>query len=450
MMDLDKSSLLVDSSPSKKFFVSMITKDVSIESCIGDLLDNSIDSAKKKSINKARIDINFNIDKNYIEINDNCGGMTKDIALNNAFKFGNFELRNSGSLGMYGIGMKRSLFKLGKDFIVESKCGEDSFIVSMNLDEWLDLKDENNNELWKFHYIDKKLNFSDGLHIKISNLHSDISNFLGRFSNIENIKSSIKGKYKNFINNGIDIFINNVQITFNDEILFDSSILTTYKKTYISEKVEYKIIIGLGAPTPKEAGWNIICNGRYIILNDKSSLTGWENAYNLNDDEELDVILQNKKVPAYHNDFARFRGYIIFDAENPNELPLNTTKDGIDESHPLYVKAKTEMMYIMGEVLSKLRLLQKVNRQYKSENRTTPDNDFKQNYLASVIQKPDSNFRLNLDDFKAQDNKKIVSIQMTVFELNKYKVYFGVDTNRELGEEIFKFLKDRVIIDEQL
>ena len=38
---------IVDISPTKKFFVDSITRDISLEKCIMDLIDNSIGGAKR-------------------------------------------------------------------------------------------------------------------------------------------------------------------------------------------------------------------------------------------------------------------------------------------------------------------------------------------------------------------------------------------------------------------
>lgn len=46
---MQENNLIVNSSPSKTFFIDMITKDVSVESAILDLIDNAIDSHKKVS-----------------------------------------------------------------------------------------------------------------------------------------------------------------------------------------------------------------------------------------------------------------------------------------------------------------------------------------------------------------------------------------------------------------
>lgn len=167
------NNLLVNSSPSKEFFLNMVTKDVTVESSILDLIDNSIDAYKKEKdkIKQGIIEISYSIADDYFSINDNCGGMSKEIAINKAFRFGNERDRDAGTLGMYGIGMKRSIFKIGSDFVVESKTDTDSYKVYMNRDEWMNLKDEKtDDDIWKFHLDDVDLSFDNGVHIQIKRL----------------------------------------------------------------------------------------------------------------------------------------------------------------------------------------------------------------------------------------------------------------------------------------
>ena len=40
-------SVKADASPTKEFFVNMITRDISLQDCILDLLDNSVDGARR-------------------------------------------------------------------------------------------------------------------------------------------------------------------------------------------------------------------------------------------------------------------------------------------------------------------------------------------------------------------------------------------------------------------
>lgn len=113
--------------PTKQFFVTMITRDITLEDCILDLIDNSIDGAwscegskpmglaEGADLAKYRIDISASPD--HFSISDNCGGMTLDDAANHAFSFGRPALENHEeySIGVYGIGMKRAVFKIGRD-----------------------------------------------------------------------------------------------------------------------------------------------------------------------------------------------------------------------------------------------------------------------------------------------------------------------------------------------
>lgn len=72
-----------DANPTKAFFVRMITRDISLEDCIFDLIDNSIDGAwelaggRPMNLN-SKIDLNpyeirIDINDSSFSIQDNCG-----------------------------------------------------------------------------------------------------------------------------------------------------------------------------------------------------------------------------------------------------------------------------------------------------------------------------------------------------------------------------------------
>lgn len=71
----------VDASPTKSFFIYMLTRDIDVRPAIVELIDNSIDGAKKIRNNTEYeglfIKINMSQDKFIIE--DNCGGI--DLSL---------------------------------------------------------------------------------------------------------------------------------------------------------------------------------------------------------------------------------------------------------------------------------------------------------------------------------------------------------------------------------
>ena len=70
-------------------------------------------------------------DKEKFVISDNCGGFGKEAARRYAFKFGRPDqsTRTPHSIGQFGVGMKRALFKFGRHFVVKSQTSDESWKV---------------------------------------------------------------------------------------------------------------------------------------------------------------------------------------------------------------------------------------------------------------------------------------------------------------------------------
>ena len=116
----------VNARPVKQFFVEMLTRDIALEDAILDLLDNCVDGILR-GVDEANDNeqpykghwakITFG-EKEFV-IEDNCGGIPWSLH-NQAFRMGrppDSDNDREGSLltvGVYGIGMKRALFKLGR------------------------------------------------------------------------------------------------------------------------------------------------------------------------------------------------------------------------------------------------------------------------------------------------------------------------------------------------
>src|SRR5690349_21592309 len=82
-------------SPTKDFFVRMLTRDIELNDAILDLLDNCVDGilrsgkAKRKSaIPYKGFTAKITLAKNYFEIEDNCGGIPFEVAKKYAFAMG--------------------------------------------------------------------------------------------------------------------------------------------------------------------------------------------------------------------------------------------------------------------------------------------------------------------------------------------------------------------------
>ena len=133
---------VVNASPTKDFFVNMLVRDILLKQAIIELIDNSIDGARRFRRNNEfsglKIEIKFDSAKFIIE--DNCGGIPLDVATERAFRFGrpqNIGKEDVETTGIFGIGMKRALFKIGKKFSIHSATINTEFQLDLDVDEWL-------------------------------------------------------------------------------------------------------------------------------------------------------------------------------------------------------------------------------------------------------------------------------------------------------------------------
>jgi hypothetical protein len=112
-----------NANPEKRFFISLITRDISLIDAILDLIDNAIDALVRTTgidpyrdfilrLGKplpgilGKISIAFS--KNEFKIQDNCGGITFKSASQDVFRFGHPDPEKRISLSVFGIGMKRA------------------------------------------------------------------------------------------------------------------------------------------------------------------------------------------------------------------------------------------------------------------------------------------------------------------------------------------------------
>ena len=201
---------IIEGNPTKKFFIEMITRDISIEDAIIDLLDNSIDGANKISPDDySNLFIELTINDTEFSIRDNCGGFSLETAQKYAFRFGRPEEapKVKNTVGRFGIGMKRSLFKIGKYFVVESESQQDHFKVEVNVDEWskktrqVVVNGNQNTTIddWSFNYeiINEDSQGYKGTYIHVTELNNEVKDLFADDSFLSDLVESIQ-KLLNF------------------------------------------------------------------------------------------------------------------------------------------------------------------------------------------------------------------------------------------------------------
>lgn len=423
MNDKDRE---INASPTKDFFIYMITRDIQLEDAILELVDNSIDGAKNLRENERYdgLEIKIKIDETKFSICDNCSGIPIDIAKNYAFRFGRpKEMQNTlgNSTGVFGIGMKRALFKLGNNFEIESKTENSEFLIKFNVDEW-----KEDDEKWDifFEKVDGSCTHSKdeiGTSITVKTLYSGISEKFGIQSFISQLKSHIQNHVSLVIEKGLMISINGVPLNFNENSIFSSDDMKPIVKEFETDDVRIKIIAGVGETgKPKDAGWYIYCNGRLLLFADQTEITGWG----------VDG------VRPFHHTFARFRGFVFFESNNLNKLPWNTTKTGVDASASVYISTKNIMINLARPIFDFLKKLKN-----EGEELEKAEKDIDSQPLVKIQNLSNSNkFNIGSKFEKIVLNPKTtISYTKLQEEVDLLKSKLKVSSNSDVGRKTFEY-----------
>jgi hypothetical protein len=343
---------IINANPTKDFFISMLIKDIGTTRAIIDLVDNCVDGARRLRPNGnykgLRIEIEATDDR--FRISDNCGGIPVDLAREYAFRFGRpTEMAATPhSVGQFGVGMKRALFKLGKKFSIESTTPTSRFVIKEDVEKWKrKLK-------WEFEFQELDQNLKrvpvsgTGTAIEIWPLHPAIAESFSLDIFKARLATELAEAHIQTTAKGLEISFNGTALQHQNLVLLESqSMKAAHRELAFHEgtrKIDVRLYAGIADSDPSAAGWYVFCNGRLVLSADQTIVTGWGET-------------REGTVPKYHNQFARFRGYVFFDSQNAALLPWNTTKTGVDSDSPRYRATRLEMIKIMRPVIDFLNRL---------------------------------------------------------------------------------------------
>ena len=339
--------ILANASPEKRLFISLITRDISLAEALLDLIDNSINAAleplagKLKTANdyqrllddkniKPKVQINLTVHTDKIEIKDNAPGISLTTAKNHVFKFGRDtdEANDFDRLSVYGIGLKRAMFKCGNKVLIKSDNRHGGFELDINVKKWATIK----TEPWQFEISERPAREDNcGTRILITDLHDEVLRRLDDGLFMSQLRDRIARTYSFFIGRVVDISLNGLSI---DEEIFDIGSNYVSEKI-ISGKVSCNITAGIAATTgsvfrDKNAGWFVFCNGRAVLFADKSDVTGWANA----------------GLPIFQPKHRPFLGTVFFVSPDAEALPWTTTKAAVNEESAIWQQAKRQMVKV--------------------------------------------------------------------------------------------------------
>jgi len=385
--------------------------------------------------------IEITINKEYFLIEDNCGGIPVSIARDYAFKFGRPKdvIKPVGDVGQFGIGMKRTIFKVGNNVLVESKSKDSEFKLDLDIIKWTE-----NPQNWSFDLDVISENQSHTLNetftkVKIFNLHEPISESFSQENFIGKLKTEIQEAHAYNLAKGLNIFINTVKLVHhipalksNDEIKMLSKTLYLHKDT--DKEIKVRIYAGLSNRELNDSGWYIYCNNRLLVSANKNMLTGWGA-----DGERK-----------YHHDYAFFKGYVFFESKNGDVLPWNTTKDGINFNSDVYQHILLIMQTEIKPILSLLKDLGIETTKYNKD----PDNveriiynSFKnllddKNKINLTMSIPEQ--KIVIPNYKLPSTRKMGTITYSkpIEELQEIMKHLGVSKFCDVGLITYEYYKE--------
>lgn len=363
---MSDGSVPIDATPTKEFFIYMLVRDVPLIRAIVDLIDNSLDGAHRVVAAEASahsperplegFHVALTINKEKLEVVDNCGGIPYETARDYAFRFGRAPDApfTSGSIGQFGVGMKRTIFKAGNYFTVHSLSAHSTFTMAQDVRQWLRKPEWN----FDFQELDTDVRVPPekcGTTISVTDLHPGVAELVERTQFINELRNELEQAHATSLKRGFSISVNGVPLGIAEfELLCSDSLVPAYVALDVPPRggsahgVSVRIYAGLSKERSLErGGWYVFCNGRQVLVADQSSTTGWMSQF---EDEET-------RLPKYHADFAYFRGFAFFESNDASLLPWTTTKTGVDADSPVFRAARREMMRVMRPITKFLREL---------------------------------------------------------------------------------------------
>ncbi|GGF33399.1 hypothetical protein GCM10011321_25720 [Youhaiella tibetensis] len=427
----------IDVTPTRALFVDMLTRDIQLTRAVIDLVDNCIDGARRlrpgtdDSLEGLFVDLTLNGDQ--FIIHDNCGGIPIDTARHYAFRFGRPKGHEAtpNSVGQFGVGMKRALFKFGHKFEVVSTTTSEHFELRVDVDKWVE-----ETGAWRFQFDSNDTGLNNpiektGTTITVKPLRANVASqfALEYFQN--SLAREIQAAQQQYIDR-------KMRISFNGKGLIATAWRLAsgggIEPLYIDDvvptpggNVHRRIFAGVAESSPQAAGWYVFCNGRMILEADQSPATGWQTS----GDEGV-------TIPKYHGQYARFRGYVFLDAADASLLPWNTTKTGVDSDSAIWRNTFTQMQLATRPVIDFLNRLDSENDNEEEGER----------YLTAALrQAPPKSIRAvaKRETFtwpQLPPRPKAPPVSVVQFRRPKDKVdalrkELDVSSNKQLGEVLF-------------
>ncbi|RMB08104.1 ATP-binding protein [Eilatimonas milleporae] len=373
------AELYPDTEPTKAGVVKSFTRDSSVQACIFDLIDNAIDAwhtgrladpdATKSEhgvlTDFSGLEIEVIINARMVSVADNGPGMTSATIEEGALKFGAPSVKSSG-IGLFGVGLNRTIFKIGGVGLVDSRTLGEECLVELDVAKYVEDQDH-----WTISATSHKYDGPTGTRVEITQPNEHAIRFLSRKSKVDRLAEVAAEVYAYFLDRGLLLSINGDVLTAKFihvradspfPKIEDSDTLTNGAKILIKAgqhsdhrfSAEPKKKGHSNKGLTREYGWSVYCNDRAIALRNKEEKTGWDHVW--------------------HNEYNGFVGSVFFYSEDTEELPFNTSKTDLVLTHETYEIALDMMQDAVRKWVSFANIADSYRREGKTlENKTVTD-----------------------------------------------------------------------------
>jgi hypothetical protein len=412
----------VKASPTKMFFLDMFTRDISLEDAILDLIDNAIDALcrtknidlsnnytngnddlltqNREGLTLGKINVHFS--ETEFSINDDCGGISYDVAKEEVFRFGRVFHSNNMGLSVYGVGLKRAIFKLGKMIRIESRTKEEGWIVEIDVNNWAASEDD-----WSFPiYRIAASENGAGTSITVSDLNPEVVMRVRDGTLGATLRQAVATTYPLFLEKYVNISLNETLVSPISLSIAASEDIEPSNLKFKEDDVDVIITAGLAERVQGEwnsdrAGWYILCNGRVVVWADKTDLTGW-----------------GTLGPQYHTKFRGFIGLVFFFSDDPESLPWTTTKRGLNRESKIFQLATKKMILSSRPVIG---FLDKISKGYSDQIfQDSAVDHLKSISLPEVFRRQEESFRV-APKIVQKVNKARVQFTASLEEIEKVR-----------------------------
>ncbi len=258
---MEANRVLID----KNFLRKTLTERENILTSLCQLIDNSIEAYDKLTYKRDNMcNVRIRINKSYITVQDNGGGIEKHVTDEEIFKIGNSTLDEFG-----GIGLKKAILKLGNVVIINSNRADFSCKIQMSIKNW-------NAYDWSYTVEEEEYNnrLVSGTKIQVKSLEDDVKKEIDSENFEENLVKKLGKVYKQRLkNNKLNLVLNNIKVI---PAVVKGTVLTYKKANFNDNNINFSLYIKLYKAFQGESnGMDLYINDDLIFNRNNTKVVKW-------------------------------------------------------------------------------------------------------------------------------------------------------------------------------